>query len=51
LDGKLSKAELKKLLLEQFELDVDVDEAFDTAVKGGDIKYEEFVKMLAKQAS
>jgi Ca2+-binding EF-hand superfamily protein len=48
-EGKLAKAVLKKLLYDQFELEVDVDEAFETPAKDGDLKYDDFAKLLEKQ--
>mmetsp|Transcript_83860 Transcript_83860/g.115774 ORF Transcript_83860/g.115774 Transcript_83860/m.115774 type:complete len:206 (+) Transcript_83860:2885-3502(+) len=50
-EGKLAKGEVKSLLRNSFDLDVDVDEAFETPIKDGELKYEDFVKLLRKQVT
>lgn len=48
-EGKLAKGELKKVLYDHFELEVDVDEAFETPAKEVELKYDDFAKLLVKQ--
>jgi Ca2+-binding EF-hand superfamily protein len=51
IDGKLAKKALYDHMYDHFELEVDVDEAFETPAKDGELKYDDFVKLLQKQSA